>query len=137
MLQFSAGPSSEPTWQRVPSWENCPLSFVFSLMGPKEALFGVLVYFVWDQISAPMVESHVYSSPVTEMSHWVKFIMPTLLSLRGNPSRGIYSGLMLIGFEKAPPPVLPTSVCKLQQEMECEFFSSEYKYLSIRSVSST
>lgn len=56
-----------------------------------------------DQISAPMVESHVYSSPVTEMSHWVKFIMPTLLSLRGNPSRGIYSGLMLIGFERAPP----------------------------------
>lgn len=66
MLQLSSGRSSEPSWQWVPNRENSPLFFVF--------LFDV------------------YSSPVVWMSHWVKFIMPSLVSLRGNPLWEIYSG---------------------------------------------
>lgn len=76
----------------VPRWENSPFSFIFLFdMAQRSIIWGPGVI-RWYSNTSPHSNSHVYSSPVTWISHWVKFIMPGFVSRRGNPLWEIYSG---------------------------------------------
>lgn len=64
----------------------------FSLMCLKAALFWALMSFLGGSNISPNDRCTCLLSPVTKMCHWVKFVIPGLLSLRENPFQRSYLG---------------------------------------------
>lgn len=103
---------------KVGKW---PFLLCLSLMCPKSTLFGAIMSFIWVQTPASMMDSHFYSSAVTEISHWVNFIMPDFLSLWGNTFRRTHSGPVLTGFEEATSPFLLPAYLNCSSRCACGF----------------
>lgn len=89
----------------------------FSLRYPKSTLFWAIMSFIWVQIPAPTVDSHFYSSAVTEINYWVKFIMPGFLSLWGNTF-----GELIQDLEKTTSPFLPPAYLNCSNRWHMDFF---------------